>query len=106
MQKISDMMSFHCKPCPKQGRRDPDNTTNFHGMTYRGLFERAQMVKVFSSNCYFAARSNVNWVMAAALYCLATSANAALASLTVQTTLSPQAADFSDQALTFSQFDP
>lgn len=85
-------MSFCCKQCPKQGRRNREITTNCLAMTYSGFFERRQ--------------SSAKLFLAAILCCSASSAHAAISSLSVEATLSPQAADFSDQALTFSQFDP
>jgi hypothetical protein len=45
-------------------------------------------------------------LLAAAVCCFANLAHAALSTLTVNATLPAQAVDFSDQPLTFSQFDP
>jgi hypothetical protein len=77
-------------------------------MILSGHFKWARMARVFKfvvSRSFPVVVSGARLVFPVTFYCLANPASAALSTISVTTSLSPQTADFSNQPLAFQQFD-
>jgi len=77
-------------------------------MIVSGIFGRRQLVNAIQAfaACFRGAAGGAKLLLLAGLCGFVNPARAAISVLTESATLSPQAADFTDQPLTFSQFDP